>query len=36
LAIECFVDKLGSGCSQPLTWHEPSPEEVSAAEHVVV
>lgn len=29
LAIESFVDKLGGGCpSQPLTWHEPTPEEV--------
>lgn len=28
LFIECFVDKLGSGCSQPLRWHEPSAEEV--------
>jgi len=28
LFIESFVDKQGSGCSQPLTWHEPTPEEV--------
>lgn len=30
LAIERFVDKMGSGCNQPLTWHEPSPGEVGA------
>lgn len=28
LAIECCVDKFGCGCSQPLTWHEPSEDEV--------
>ncbi|KAL4431419.1 hypothetical protein ABPG75_006675 [Micractinium tetrahymenae] len=32
LAIECFVDKVGSGCCQPLRWHEPSAEEVSFGE----
>ncbi|KAI3424360.1 hypothetical protein D9Q98_009913 [Chlorella vulgaris] len=35
LSIECCVDKFGTGCSQPLTWHEPSAEEVAFGEALV-
>lgn len=28
LRLEFFVDKFGSGCCQPLRWHEPSADEV--------
>lgn len=31
LAIERCVDKMGSGCHQPLTWHEPAQGEVRLA-----